>query len=106
MSRYWIWSYRYNDNDELAILVAKNAYKQKLPDILNSDITRLIKIDKLIGVDVDRGFRPVGNFESTEWDTWLAFELCPAIEIYNIEVYNVDAKYNPRCNLGWKTLKA
>ncbi len=115
MSRYWIWTYRYNDNDELAILVAKKAFESTHPDVMHSDVTRLIREHEAELVDVGRGFRSVGNFESTEWDTWLAFELCPAIEIYSLDVKD-DVCGTPNCRaqkcrtriydaLRWKILK-
>ncbi len=81
--RFFIWTYRYNDNDELAILACKNAFQKTSPDILTNDITRLIRTNEL--VDIDRGFRPVGGFSSAEWKTWAAFKLCSVIEVYLID---------------------
>ena len=99
--RFWYWTYRYNDNDELAVLVAKrDSYRSFGPGILNSDVTRLIKSDKLIGVDVDRGFHPIKGTSSAEWKTWAAFQLCPVIE-----VYKVNTRDDAGLVLRWITLK-
>lgn len=93
---YWYWTYRYADNNELAVLVAKKAYDQNHPNIMAMDISKLIKGDRLIGVDVDRGFRPMGGSGAEEWKTWAAFELCPVIEVYYLDVDR---------SLAWRTLK-
>lgn len=98
MTKHWIWTFRYNDNDELAILVAKKAFKQKHPDVMTADVTKLVRAIKLI--EENREFRPVGNFSTTEWETWLAFELCPAIEIYYLgNLDDIDRA------LRWRTLE-
>ncbi len=75
---YWFWTFRYADNKELAILVATaderfSGYQSTIR------VMDLIPKHKL--VDTSRIIYSSG-VGSAEWKTWVAFDLCPLIEVY------------------------
>jgi hypothetical protein len=91
--QFWYWAFRYTDNTEIAILVATHDECFSGP-VSTSKVIEMIHAQDWI--DTTRLFfmtKPA----SAEWKTWLAFELCPAIEIYED-----NTKEN---NMGWRRIE-
>ncbi len=92
---FWFWTFRHYDNGELAILVATcdERFTDSHATICVMD---LIKGQKHNLIDTSRGCFSTG-VSLAEWQTWVAFELCPLIEIY--------AGHEDESKMMWRRMK-
>ena len=97
--KFWFWTFRYVDNRELAILAATcdERFTDTRATICLMD---LIKGQKHNLIDTSRGCYPTDT-SLAEWGTWVAFELCPLIEIYA----GAPRTIGDKPNMIWRRMK-
>ncbi len=88
----WRWAWRWADNNEPAFIAFA-----RFP-MLHSLVLNAVVDSGL--VDNERPVRSAVLFLA-QWETWLAFDLCPAIEIYHGSEHTLNAG-----GLQWKRMVA
>ncbi len=80
VSEYHLWVIRHRETHE-PIMLVKSEYRVPSAHVLNRVRVALYPQRELISNIQTHVFSKDG-FTGSEWNTWLAFGVCPAIEIY------------------------